>query len=354
MARKKDDEGEPKGLSATILAIQKDFGELSIYQYSKAKTDRQVEFISTGSLALDYAFSGGVPRGLITVIYGPEGVGKSTVCGHVVANCQKMGLQAAYIDMENAFQGEYFETIGVDLSSLWFAQPDSGEQALEITERLARTGDFGAVVVDSIATLVPEKEIQEQMGSAPMASIARLTSQAMRKLSRPARASKTAILFTNQIRQKIGVFYGNPESVPGGMAPKYAASIYARLSRSEWMKDGERVYGLRSKIKVEKCKVGPPFREQAIEIVFGKGIDPYGELISMGVDYEVIDKRGAFFSYQDTRLGQGIDNSKEFLRLNQSLFDEIRGKVVKMIAAVSGGGMPMPEESEVEKGDPKE
>jgi len=283
-----------------------------------------VEVIPTGSLSLDLALGvGGIPRGRITEIYGPEASGKTTLAQHIVAEAQKLGGTAAYIDMEHALDPAYAARCGVDVENLLISQPDTGEQALEITETLVRSGAVEVVVIDSVAALVPRSEIEGDMGDAQMGAMARLMSQALRKLSGAINQTKTAVIFTNQLRMKIGVMFGNPETTTGGNALKFYASVRLDCRRIQSIKVGAEIIGNRTRVRVVKNKVAPPFRTAEFDIMYNEGISKVGDLIDLATQLGILDKRGAFFSYGDVRIGQGRENSKEYLRQNPDLADEI-------------------------------
>jgi recombination protein RecA len=284
------------------------------------------EVFPTGSLSLDIALGvGGVPRGRVTEIYGPESSGKTTICQHIVAEAQRMGGTAAFIDMEHALDPAYAARIGVDIDNLLVSQPDTGEQALEITETLVRSGGVDVIIVDSVAALVPRSEIEGDMGDATMGVQARLMSQALRKLSGAINQTKTALIFTNQLRQKIGIMFGNPETTTGGNALKFYASVRLDVRRIQAIKVGDEVIGNRTRVKVVKNKVAPPFRTAEFDIMFNEGISKSGDILDLATKFEVVTKRGAFYSYGDTRLGQGRENSKDYLRQNPDLMVEIEG-----------------------------
>jgi recombination protein RecA len=299
-----------------------------------------IDAIPTGSLSLDLALGvGGIPRGRITEIFGPESSGKTTLCQHIVAEVQKMGGTAAYIDMEHALDPSYAVKCGVDIDNLLVSQPDTGEQALEITETLVRSGAVDLVVIDSVAALVPRSEIEGDMGDAQMGAMARLMSQALRKLSGAINQSKTTVIFTNQLRMKIGVMFGNPETTTGGNALKFYASVRLDVRRIQSIKIGAEVVGNRTRVRVVKNKVAPPFRSAEFDIMYNEGISKVGDLIDLATQLGIVDKRGAFFSYGDVRLGQGRENSKEFLRQNPDLANEIE-TVIRRRA--SGGEVSIP------------
>ena len=317
------DEARRAVLERALGDIVKRYGEGSIMRLGEAK-HLAVESIPTGSLSLDLALGvGGIPRARITEIYGPESSGKTTLCLHIVSESQKMGGTAAYIDMEHALDPAYAVRLGVDINKLFISQPDTGEQALEITETLVRSGAVDVIVVDSVAALVPRAEIEGDMGDSPMGMQARLMSQALRKLSGAINQTKTAVIFTNQLRQKIGVMFGNPETTTGGMALKFYASVRLDVRRLQSIKMGAEIIGSRVRVRVVKNKVAPPFRTAEFDIMYNEGISKSGDIIDLATSMEIISKRGAFFSYGDIRLGQGRENSKEFLRQNPELMVEI-------------------------------
>jgi recombination protein RecA len=297
-----------------VKAIQKKFGEGSIMLIDDAP-HMDVETIPTGSLALDLAIGpGGIPLGRITEIYGPEGSGKTTLSQHLVANAQKLGMHCAYIDMEHALDLDYVRRTGVDTSILYISQPDTGEQALEILEYLVRSGEFGLVIVDSVAALVPTKETEGDMGDSHMGLQARLMSQAMRKLAGVIKKSNTAVVFTNQIRMKIGVIYGNPETTPGGKALRFYSSVRIDLRRRESLKQGSEIIGNRIRARVVKNKVGAPFKEAEFEIMYNEGISKEADFVEIGEALGILERRGSYYYYGEEMLGQGKENAKEFLR----------------------------------------
>jgi recombination protein RecA len=310
-------------LDKAVGDILKRYGDGSIVRLGEAHF-MQTEVFSTGSLSLDIALgAGGIPRGRVTEIYGPEGSGKTTVCLHTVAEAQKLGGVAAFIDMEHALDPVYAARVGVDIDNLLVSQPDTGEQALEITETLVRSGGIDVVVIDSVAALVPRSEIEGDMGDSTMGVQARLMSQALRKLSGAINQTKTAVIFTNQLRQKIGVMFGNPETTTGGQALKFYASVRLDVRRIQAIKVGDEVIGNRTRVKVVKNKIAPPFRTAEFDIMFNEGISKSGDVLDLATKFEVVQKRGAFFSYGDIRLGQGRENAKEYLRQNLDLMGEI-------------------------------
>jgi len=346
MARKSDtsagspmDEGRRNMLDKALGDIIKRYGDGSIMRLGEAQK-MTIDAIPTGSLSLDLALGiGGIPRGRITEIYGPESSGKTTLCQHIVAEVQKMGGTAAYVDMEHALDPAYAAKCGVDIDNLLVSQPDTGEQALEITETLVRSGAVDLVVIDSVAALVPRSEIEGDMGDAQMGAMARLMSQALRKLSGAINQTKTSVVFTNQLRMKIGVMFGNPETTTGGNALKFYASVRLDVRRIQSIKIGADIVGNRTRVRVVKNKVAPPFRTAEFDIMYSEGISKVGDLIDLATQLEIVDKRGAFFSYGETRLGQGRENSKEFLRQNPDLVNEIE-LVIRQRA--SGGEVAIP------------
>jgi recombination protein RecA len=314
-------------LDKALGDIIKRYGEGSIMRLGEAH-QLEVEVIPTGSLSLDIALGvGGIPRGRITEIFGPESSGKTTLCLHIAAEAQKLGGTVAFIDMEHALDPAYAAKLGVDVESLLVSQPDMGEQALEIAETLVRSGAVDLVIIDSVAALVPRAEIEGDMGDASMGMQARLMSQALRKLSGAINQTKTAVIFTNQLRQKIGVMFGNPETTPGGLALKFYASVRLDTRRIQSIKMGAEIVGNRTRVRVVKNKVAAPFRTAEFDIMYNEGISREGDVIDLATAMEIITKRGAFFSYKDIRLGQGRENAKEFLRQNIELCDEIETAV---------------------------
>ncbi len=310
-------------LDKALGDIVKRYGDGSIMRLGEAHS-MVVDAISTGSLSVDIALGvGGIARGRITEIYGPESSGKTTICQHIVAETQKLGGTAAFVDMEHALDPSYASKCGVDIENLLVSQPDTGEQALEITETLVRSGAVDLVVVDSVAALVPRSELEGDMGDATMGVQARLMSQALRKLSGAINQTKTSVVFTNQLRQKIGVMFGNPETTTGGQALKFYASMRLDVRRIQAIKMGAEVIGNRTRVRVVKNKLAPPFRTAEFDIMFNEGISKVGDVLDLSTQLEIVQKRGAFFSYGDIRLGQGRENAKEFLRQNTELANEI-------------------------------
>ena len=322
---KKD--GRSRALETTLSSIQKRYGEGSIMRLGQA-THLQVESIPTGSLSLDLALGiGGVPRGRVTEIYGPEGSGKTTVCQHIVAEAQRAGGVAAFIDMEHALDPLYAAMCGVNVEDLYISQPDTGEQALEIAEALVRSGAVDVIVVDSVAALVPRAEIEGDMGQSHPGLQARLMSQALRKLSGAIKTSNTAMVFTNQLRHKIGVMFGSPETTSGGMALKFYSSVRLDIRRIQAIKDSGEVTGNRTRVRVKKNKVAPPFRECEFDIMYNEGISKEGDVLDLGAEMDIIEKRGSFYSYKGERLAQGREKTKQALRENPILCFEIENTI---------------------------
>ena len=316
-----------KALETAISQIEKQFGKGAVMRLGQNAT-MNVEAIPTGSLSLDMALGiGGLPRGRIVEIYGPESSGKTTVALHVVAEAQKRGGSAVFIDVEHALDPVYAKNLGVDIDQLLVSQPDTGEQALEICEALVRSGAVDVVVVDSVAAMVTKAEIEGEMGDSKMGLQARLMSQALRKLTSSISKTKTVCIFINQLRDKIGVVYGNPETTTGGNALKFYASVRIDIRRMSVIKDGEDQLGTRTKVKVVKNKVAPPFKRAEFDIMFGEGISKIGEIVDLGVDYGVVKKAGSWFSYGDRKIGQGRDAVKELLKNDEELRNEIEAKV---------------------------
>ncbi|HSM70226.1 MAG TPA: recombinase RecA [Anaerolineales bacterium] len=343
-----DDSAKRAVLDKAVDDILKRYGEGSIVRLGEAQF-METEVFPTGSLSLDIALgAGGIPRGRVSEIYGPESSGKTTICQHIVAEAQRMGGVAAFIDMEHALDPVYAARVGVDIDNLLVSQPDTGEQALEIAETLVRSGGVDVIVVDSVAALVPRSEIEGDMGDATMGVQARLMSQALRKLSGAINQTKTALIFTNQLRQKIGIMFGNPETTTGGNALKFYASVRLDVRRIQAIKVGDEVIGNRTRVKVVKNKVAPPFRTAEFDIMFNEGISKSGDILDLATRFEVVTKRGAFYSYGDTRLGQGRENAKDFLRQNPDLMDEIEGYIRQQ--AIAGEIMlPLDMQEEVDE-----
>ncbi|MBQ6896009.1 MAG: recombinase RecA [Oscillospiraceae bacterium] len=324
-----------KALATALANIEKQFGKGAIMRLGENVT-MNVDKISTGSLSLDVALGiGGVPRGRVVEIYGPESSGKTTIALHIAAEAQKKGGTAAFIDVEHALDPIYAGALGVDIDSLLVSQPDTGEQAMEICEALVRSGAIDVVVVDSVAAMVPRAEIEGEMGDSHVGLQARLMSQALRKLTGSIGKTNTVVVFINQLREKVGVMYGNPETTPGGRALKYYASVRIDVRRIESLKQGGEVVGNRTRAKVVKNKVAPPFKEAEFDIMFGQGISKVGEILDIGVSMGIVQKSGSWFSYGDTRLGQGRDNIKEYFVQNPELAKEIEEKVFAKLAEES-------------------
>lgn len=324
-----------KALKLTIDKIDKDFGKGSVMMMNE-RAERQLEVVSTGSVGLDVALGvGGVPKGRIVEIYGPESSGKTTIATHIIAEAQKKGGICAIIDAEHAFDSAYAQKLGVDVDNLLISQPDYGEQALEIADRLILSGALDVVVIDSVAALVPKGELEGEMGDSKMGLQARLMSQALRKLTATISKTNTVCIFINQLREKIGVMFGNPETTTGGNALKFYASVRLDIRRQAQIKDGDEAIGNRVKVKVVKNKVAPPFRSAEFDIIFGEGISKVGEIIDMGVEMGVIQKSGSWFSYDTTRLGQGRDAVKALLLDNPELSNELETKIRAKIAAAA-------------------
>jgi recombination protein RecA len=334
---KKDD--RLKAIESAVTQIERQFGKGAIMRLGK-REGLAVEIIPSGSLAVDYAIGvGGLPRGRVVEIFGPESSGKTTLALSTVAQAQKRGGVAAFIDAEHALDAEYAKRLGVDIDELLVSQPDNGEQALEIAEMLVRSNAVDIVVVDSVAALVPRAELEGEMGDSHVGLQARLMSQALRKLTAIVAKSKTTLVFINQIREKIGVMFGNPETTTGGRALKFYASVRIDIRRIASLKEGEEVIGSRAKVKVVKNKVAAPFRQAEFDIDYTEGISRSGELLDLGVEHKLVDKSGAWFSYGDMRLGQGRENSKQFLRDNPDLADELELKLRELL----GMGTRVPE-----------
>ena len=320
-------EGRRKALETTLAGLNKRFGDGVVMKLGEA-SKMQVEAIPTGSLSLDIALGvGGVPRGRIVEIYGPESSGKTTLCLHVIAESQQNGGLCGFVDVEHALDPAYAARIGVDVNSLYVSQPDTGEQALEIAEALVRSGAMDVVVVDSVAALVPRAEIEGEMGDSHVGLQARLMSQALRKLTGVVKTSNTCMIFTNQLRQKIGVMFGNPETTSGGMALKFYASVRLDVRRIESIKQGNDVIGNRTRVTVKKNKVAPPFKVAEFDIMYNEGISTSGDLVDLGVEHDIVSKRGSFYSYGDLRLGQGRENAKTYLMENADIAAEIDRKI---------------------------
>jgi len=322
------DENRKKALAAALTQIERQFGKGSVMRMGDVGAVRDVEAISTGSLGLDLALGiGGLPRGRVVEIYGPESSGKTTLALQAVAQTQLQGGTAAFVDAEHALDPQYAEKLGVDVDDLLVSQPDTGEQALEITDMLVRSGAIDAIVIDSVAALTPKAEIEGEMGDSHVGLQARLMSQALRKLTANIQRSNTLVIFINQIRMKIGVMFGNPETTTGGNALKFYASVRLDIRRVGAIKQGEEVIGNETKVKVVKNKVAPPFRQARFDILYGEGVSREGELIELGVKYEVVDKSGAWYSFQGERIGQGKENVRQFLKDHPDIAGRIEAEV---------------------------
>ena len=320
----KKEDSKAKALEVALAQIEKSFGKEAIMKMGSRTANMKIEVISTGALTLDLALGvGGIPRGRITEVYGPESSGKTTLTLHVIAEAQKQGGLAAFIDAEHALDPVYAQKIGVDIDNLLISQPDSGEQALEITEKLVRSGAVDVIVIDSVAALVPKAEIEGDMGDSHVGLQARLMSQALRKLTSIAASSKTAIIFINQLRQKIGVMFGNPETTTGGLALKFYSSVRMDIRKIETIKHADVVTGARIRVKIVKNKVAPPYRQAEFEMVNGQGISKEGSILDMAVETGIADKSGSWFLYKNTRLGQGRENAKAYLKANPEIAGEI-------------------------------
>jgi recombination protein RecA len=338
------DKGRGKALETTLISIKKRFGDGAIIRLGEA-THLDVEAIPTGSITLDIALGiGGIPRGRVIEIYGPEMAGKTTLCYHIMAEAQKMGGVAAFIDMEHALDPAYARMCGVDVDNLYISQPDTGEQALEIAEALIRSGAVAVVVIDSVAALVPRAEIEGDMGDAHMGLQARLMSQALRKLSGAIKQSNTAMIFTNQLRMKIGVLFGNPETTSGGRALKFYSSVRLDMRRIQSIKQAGEIIGSRTRVRVVKNKVAPPFKKAEFDIMYNEGISWVGDVLDLATEMELVTKRGSYYSYGETRLGQGRENAKEFFRNNPELTLEVENKVREAVGLPQRSYVPPAEE----------
>ena len=330
-----------KALEAAVSQIERQFGKGSIMRLGTESLGVAVPIISTGSIALDFALGvGGVPRGRVVEIFGPEASGKTTLALHIIAEAQKKGGVAAFIDAEHALDASYAQALGLDIDNLLLSQPDTGEQALEITDTLVRSGAVDVIVIDSVAALVPKAEIEGEMGESHMGLQARLMSQALRKLTGSISKSKTCVVFINQTRMKIGVIFGNPETTTGGMALKFYSSVRLDIRRISTIKEGDNVTGSRNKVKVVKNKVAPPFKDAEFDIIYGKGINKEGELLDLGAQLKVIEKSGTWFSYKDERIGQGRENARQFLLDNSDIAEKIEKEIKEKLSL-----KPTPEEA---------
>ncbi|MCK9259891.1 MAG: recombinase RecA [Azoarcus sp.] len=344
------DDNKAKALAAALSQIEKQFGKGSIMRMGDGSIERDIQTVSTGSLGLDIALGlGGLPRGRVVEIYGPESSGKTTLTLQVIAEMQKLGGTAAFIDAEHALDVGYAEKLGVNIDDLLISQPDTGEQALEIADMLVRSGGVDIVVIDSVAALTPKAEIEGEMGDQLPGLQARLMSQALRKLTANIKRTNTLVIFINQIRMKIGVMFGSPETTTGGNALKFYASVRMDIRRTGAIKKGDEVVGSETRVKVVKNKVAPPFKEAHFDILYGEGISREGEIIDLGVTYKIVDKSGAWYSYNGDKIGQGKDNSREFLRANPALAREIENKVRAAVGlgemAALGGAAPVASEA---------
>ena len=334
------DDNKSKALSAALAQIEKQFGKGSIMKMGDRGIEDEIGVVSTGSLGLDIALGiGGLPRGRVVEIYGPESSGKTTLTLQVIAEMQKIGGTAAFIDAEHALDPKYAQKLGVNISDLLISQPDTGEQALEIADMLVRSGSVDIVVIDSVAALTPKAEIEGEMGDQLPGLQARLMSQALRKLTGNIKRTNTLVIFINQIRMKIGVMFGNPETTTGGNALKFYASVRLDIRRTGSIKDGEEVIGNETRVKVVKNKVAPPFREAHFDILYGAGISREGEIIELGVEHKIVDKSGAWYSYKGDRIGQGKDNTRNWLKENPAIAQEIESRVREALG-VKGGPAP--------------
>src|SRR4051794_14717510 len=328
------DKDKEKALELAVSQIERQFGKGSIMKLGEAHSRMAVEAIPTGSIALDIALGiGGIPRGRVIEIYGPESSGKTTIVQHIIAECQRGGGVAALIDAEHALDPVYARNTGVNIDELFISQPDTGEQALEICEALVRSGAVDVVAVDSVAALVPRAELEGDMGDTHVGLQARLMSQALRKLTGAISRSKTSVVFTNQLREKVGVMFGNPETTPGGRALKFYASVRLDIRRTETIKQGTEAIGSRAKVRVVKNKVAPPFRQAEFDIMYAEGISKEGNLIDVGIELGIVKKAGAFHSFNDLRLGQGRENSREYLRQNPQVAADIERQIREQTAA---------------------
>ena len=329
--RKEINKEKLKALEVTLGKIEKDFGKGTIMKLGDHAIEN-IQVISSGSIGLDAALGiGGFPRGRVIEIYGPEASGKTTLAIHAIAEAQKNGGIAAIIDAEHTFDRNYAEKLGVDVENLLISQPDNGEQALEITDNLIRSGALDIVVIDSVAALTPKAEIEGEMGDSKMGLQARLMSQALRKLTANISKTNTSCVFINQLRDKIGVMFGNPETTTGGNALKFYASVRVDIRRTNQLKEGEEIIGNRTRVKIVKNKLAPPFKKADFDILYGEGISQLGEIVDLGVDFNIIKKSGSWFSYGDTKLGQGRDAVKQIIKDNPELYDELKAKVAEAL-----------------------
>ena len=335
------DENKVKALGAALAQIEKQFGKGAIMKMGDAQIDQGIQAVSTGSLGLDMALGiGGLPRGRVVEIYGPESSGKTTLTLQVIAAAQRAGGTAAFIDAEHALDPVYAGKLGVDVPNLIISQPDTGEQGLEIADMLVRSGGVDIIVIDSVAALTPRAEIEGEMGDSMMGLHARLMSQALRKLTGSIKKTNTLVIFINQIRMKIGVMFGNPETTTGGNALKFYASVRLDIRRIGAIKRGDEVVGSETRVKVVKNKVAPPFREAIFDILYGEGISREGEIIELGVEHKIIDKAGAWYAYNGEKIGQGKDNVREFLKTRPEMAKEIEAKIMEAAGITIGGAAP--------------
>lgn len=342
-------DGKAKALESVLVQIEKQYGKGAIMKLGDSAGDNTIEVIPTGCLSLDVALGvGGMPRGRIIEIYGPESSGKTTVALHVIAETQKMGGIAAFIDAEHALDPVYAKNLGVNLDELYVSQPDTGEQALDITDSLVRSGAVDVIVIDSVAALTPKAEIEGEMGESHVGLQARLMSQALRKLAGVTNKSKTCVIFINQLREKVGIMFGNPEVTPGGKALKFYASVRIDVRRSDVLKDTTGTYGNHTKAKVVKNKLAPPFKTAEFDIIYGEGISAEGCIIELGVNYGILEKSGAWISYNGDKIGNGKDKTREFLKQNPELAKEIEKKIME---AVKGSTAPAAAENEPASGE---
>ena len=343
MANKNED--KKKALAAALGQIEKQFGKGSVMKMGDGSVINDIEAVSTGSLGLDIALGiGGLPRGRVIEIYGPESSGKTTLTLHVVAEMQKLGGTCAFVDAEHALDPTYAEKLGVDIDELLVSQPDTGEQALEITDMLVRSAAVDVIVIDSVAALTPKAEIEGDMGDSHMGLQARLMSQALRKLTSNIKKSNTMVIFINQLRMKIGVMFGNPETTTGGNALKFYASVRLDIRRIGAIKKGDEILGNETRVKVVKNKVAPPFKQVQFDLLYGEGISRHGEIIDLGVKYELVDKAGAWYSYNGERIGQGKDNVRNFLKEHPEMSNEIEARIREIVLPTE-----MPEEEIAEE-----
>lgn len=347
------DANKTKALDLALAAIEKQFGKGAIMKLDQdGKTPEKIPAVSTGCLGIDLALGvGGVPKGRIIEIYGPESSGKTTLTLHIAAECQKAGGTVAFVDAEHALDTAYASRLGVDIPNTLISQPDSGEQALEITDMLVRSGAVDLLIVDSVAALTPRAELEGDMGDSHMGLQARLMSQALRKLTGSISRSNTTVIFINQLRMKIGVMFGNPETTTGGNALKFYASVRLDIRRTAAIKDGENVIGSRTKIKVVKNKVAPPFKTHEFDIMYGTGISQSGDILDLAVENKIVEKAGAWFSYQDAKIGQGRENSKRYLEENPATLEEIKQKILSLHGLGNKDAVSMTDSVNIETGE---